>query len=407
MILAARYVAPVDGPVIEQGAIRIERATIGAVGTAKAICMSGNERVNFGDAVITPGFVNAHTHLELSHLAGRVPPSSDFTGWLRRLVDMGVKFPPTKGSVQQVVAEGIAQSLSAGVTTVGDITRFPAWSREALSQSDMRAVSFGEVIAIGARRHLLRERLNASLCTEYENDFLRCGVSPHAPYTVEPDALRECAMCCTDRRVPMAIHVAETLGEVEFTHDRTGVFADHLRTLGVWDDDIPISGLEPIPLIESSGLLTKRTVLAHANYVSDDDIELIAKRRASVAYCPRTHAAFEHPPHRFRDMLRAGVNVCIGTDSLASNPTLSILDELRFLRHEYPEMQCERLLEMGTLSGAKALGLEKSVGSITAGNEADLVVIPLSRDGDWREALDSMSEPIAVLSRGCFVVDNR
>jgi len=407
MILAARYVAPVDGSVIEQGAIRIEHSKIVAVGMANDICASGDECVDFGDAVITPGFVNAHTHLELSHLAGRVPPSSDFTGWLSRLVAMGDEFLPTKESVQQVVADGIAQSLRAGVTTVGDITRFPAWTREALSHSDMRAVSFGEVIAIGTRRHLLQERLEAALCTDCESDLLRCGVSPHAPYTVEPGALRECATRCSDRRVPMAIHAAETPGETEFTRDRTGVFADYLRKLGVWDDEIPVSGLAPIPLLDECGLLNERTILAHANYVCDDDIGLIAKSRASVAYCPRTHDAFAHRPHRFRDMLDAGVNVCIGTDSLASNPTLSLLDELRFLRREYPDMQCERLLEMGTLSGANALGLEKSVGSIALGKDADFVAIPISPSDDWHETLDSMAEPMAVLSRGRFVVDNR
>lgn len=407
MILTARFVAPIDGGVIEDGAIAIDGAKIVAVGSAKEVGGGADERIDFADAVIAPGFINAHTHLELTSMAGRVSPSADFTGWLTRLVQASGESAPTRHSVQQDVAEGVARSFRAGVTTVGDITRFPVWTREALLQTAMRAVSFGEVIAIGTRRDLLRDRLDAALCTDHQSERLRCGVSPHAPYTVEPDGLRRCAKLCARRSVPVCVHAAETRDEAEFTRDRTGALADYLRALGVWDDRIPASGLAPIPLLEACGLLADRSVLAHANYVSDQDIDRIARSGASVAYCPRTHAAFEHPPHRFGDMLDAGVNVCVGTDSLASNPTLSILDELRFLHKKYPDMDCARLLEMGTLSGARALGLDSGVGSITTGKNADLVVIPLSHGGDWWEVLRSSAEPVAVLSRGSFVIDNR
>ncbi len=407
MILAARYIAPVESPVIENGAIRFRDATVVAVGPSKEFDVGDEERVDFGNAVITPGFVNAHTHLELTHLAERVAPSPDFTGWLTRLVKTSSESLPTKESVQRIVTDGIFQSHRAGVTTVGDITRFPAWTRQALSNSMMRAVSFGEVIAVGTRRHLLQERLAAAMKTEFESELLRCGVSPHAPYTVEPNALRECARRSVEQLTPLCIHGAETLEESEFTCEGTGVFADYLRSLGVWDDDIPIAGLAPIPLFEASGLLTDRTVLAHANYVCDDDIHCIGENRASVAYCPRTHDAFEHPPHRFRDMLDAGVNVCIGTDSLASNPSLSILDELRFLHQMFPDFNSQQLLEMGTVSGAKALGLQDRVGSLAVGKDADLAVIPMESKGDWHEMFSSATEPIAVLSRGSFVVDNR
>ena len=149
------------------------------------------------------------------------------------------------------------------------------------------------------------------------------------------------------------------------------------------------------------GVLGPQTVLAHANYVSDSDIALIAASGASVAYCPRTHAAFGHPPHRFRDMLRAGVNVCLGTDSLASNPSLSILDELRLLQSKCHDVAPEDLLALGTLRGACALGFSHAVGSLTPGKSADFAVIPLPATAPtWDETLNSRNAPAAVYVQG-------
>ena len=175
-----------------------------------------------------------------------------------------------------------------------------------------------------------------------------------------------------------------------------------LRRLGLWDEQSPRSGCTPVELCAAAGLLGPETLLAHANYVSDADIATIAASRASVAYCPRTHDAFGHDPHRFRDMLRAGVNVCLGTDSLASNPSLSILDELRFLRMKCHDVAPRELLAMATLRGAAALGFADLTGSITPGKSADLVVIPLvpSKRASWESFLDSAVIPLAVYLAG-------
>jgi len=407
MIVTARYIAPVDGEVIEHGAVCVEESRITALGRAGDIATGKRVRLEFGNAVVTPGFVNAHTHLELTHLAGRVLPTRNFPSWLARLVAATGNDPPTKECVQRAVADGVAQSLNAGVTTVGDITRNPFATRGAIAETPIRAVSFGEVIAIGTRRHLLTERIEAALNRDHESHRLQIALSPHAPYTVEPDGLRRCARLAENQCVPLCIHAAETSDEAEFTRDASGAFAEHLRTLGVWDRAIPASGLAPIPLLQTCGLLTPRTVLAHANYLSDADIDRVARSRASVAFCPRTHAAFKHTAHRYPKMLDAGVNVCVATDSLASNPSLSILDELRFLHKNDPQISCDQLLTMGTLAPAKALGLQKHVGSITPGKDADLVVIPLPAGAPWKEMFRNDLDPIAVFARGTLLVDKR
>ncbi len=404
MLINARYVVPVDGPVITDGALTIRDGLITNVGPAKKITRAANETtIDYGDAVIVPGFVNAHTHLELTGLAGRMTPSSDFVGWLRSLVETFRQDPPTCQSVQTAVRDGVEQSLACGVTTVGDITSAPAWTRESLAASSMSGVSFGEVIAIGKRRGLLEQRLNQAATTECVTDRLRAGISPHAPYTVEPDGLRACAHRSDQLDMPLCIHLAETAYERSFSNNCTGPLADYLRSLGVWDEQIPKSGCGPVELAHRTGVLSQRTVIAHANYVDDADIELIRAAHATVAYCPRTHHAFDHAPHRFRDMLRAGINVCAGTDSLASNPSLSILDELRFIHELYPDFPTHDLLTMGTIAGARALELTDEVGSLAVGKRANLVV--LSHDSgsptdDWSTIFESMKTTTVVYVEG-------
>jgi len=404
MILKARYVVPVEGPVIENGAVAIEGPTILAVGRTDDVAGSG-PTVDYGDAVIGPGFVNAHTHLELSLLRGRVPPSRDFADWLRRLMAELISIGPDVEYVTSAVREGVIESLRGGVTTVGDITRHPRLTRPVLAGSPVRAVSFGEVAAIGNRRELLADRLEAAISTEHRTERFRVGVSPHSPYTLEPEGLRACAECSEQLDLPMCIHLAETPDEERFTRLGEGTLVEHLRTLGIWDDQIPIAGFGPIELADRMGVLTPKTLVAHANYVSDEDIERLRRSRASVAYCPRTHHAFGHSPHRFVEMMAAGINVCAGTDSLASNPSLSILDELRFLHRIRPAVDPATLLAMGTIRGARALGLEKRVGSLKSGKLADIVVFPVRPTAPtsvYEKLLESDTQPIAVYTGGRF-----
>ncbi len=398
MMLKGRYVVPVGGPVIENGGVVIRNGRIAAVG--RAADLHEPPDCDYGDAVICPGFVNAHTHLELTHLAGKVPPSPDFVDWLKRLTGLLMAQPATPDNVAGAVNAGIAQSLAAGVTTVGDVTRRPAWSRRTLKPSAIRAVSYGEVIAMGRLRTHLDERLEAAASIEHQTDRLRIGLSPHSPYTVEPDGLRACADRGRRMAAPLCIHLAETAEEEKFTQSRDGRLADFLQEMGIGDEDIPTSDCTPVELCRATGVLGKSTIVAHGNYMNDEDTTIIAQSGSSVAYCPRTHHAFGHPTHPFRDMLRAGVNVCIGTDSLASNPSLSVLDELRFLHRRHPDVATHELMAMGTIHGAAALGYSDVCGSLTVGKAADLVVLPLEGGGRWESLLESAQTPVAVFIDG-------
>lgn len=408
MIYRARFIVPSDGPPIENGALVVDAGRITFVGQygdlSETPIHAQRPRIDFGDAVILPGLVNAHTHLELTDLAGRVAPSCDFTAWLRSLFTLLSGGSRDEHTITSATCAGVQQSLAAGVTTVGDITRYPAWTRSILAASPLRTVSFGEVAAIGRRRHLLAERLHAA-CEPPSGTAsrLRIGISPHAPYTVEPAALRICLDAARTANLPVCMHVGEVVDEDRFTCQLEGTLADYLRELGLWDDQITAHGCRSVELLTHYPFPAERTLLAHVNYASDAAIELLARHGASVAYCPRTHAAFGHPPHRFCDMLAAGVNVCLGTDSLASNPSLSILDEIRFLHTRFPDVSPELLVALATEHGARALGLAEIAGSLTVGKRGDFVVVPLETGcaaHDWTSILASATNPSDVFVDG-------
>jgi len=401
MLIRAKHVVPVDGPAIKNGAVRIAGDHIAEVGSAKSV--DGSPTIDFGDAVILPGFVNAHTHLELGYCSALATDSLDFIAWLDRLIDARRRSIDLSADMAGSVRDGVHLSLSAGVTTLGDITTDPRLTRAELTRGPLRVVSFGEVIAMGATRGQLRDRLESALGDAHASGYVSVGVSPHSPYTVEPDGIRACADAATRLRLPLCMHLAETEAESQFTRDAAGPFRTFLERLRLWDGQTPCSHLSPVALAHACGALGSRTVLAHCNYVDDGDINLFVRTGAHVVYCPRTHAAFGHQPHRFDTMLNAGVNVCFGTDSLASNPSLSVLDEVRFVGRMRCDVEPATLIAMGTLRGAIALGLSDVIGTLSPGKSADLTVVPLDPSGS-SDALDNLlacdHQPIATYIRG-------
>ncbi|MCH7527862.1 MAG: amidohydrolase family protein, partial [Planctomycetes bacterium] len=190
MVLRAKHVVTVGGRPIRNGGILIERGRIVDVGSGKTL--DGSPVVDFGDAIILPGLVNAHTHLELTHCAGKIPPGDDLIDWLTRLMAF---FRARAGGDELYASSALAgmrQSLNSGVTTVGDITSLPGTVRPALARGPLRVVSFGEVRAVGRRRHLLEDRLRAAIDRVGDSEYLNAAVSPHAPYSIEPAGIRAC-----------------------------------------------------------------------------------------------------------------------------------------------------------------------------------------------------------------------
>lgn len=398
-LIRSRWVAPMDRPTIEDGAVLIESGRIAAVGPWKEL--HGGAAEDLGDSILMPGLVNAHTHLELSDCTPGEKPTRGLEQWLTRMLTrtrLDVAELETKSA--NAARLGAAQCLRFGVTRVGDISRQCHVTRTVLRESPLAVVSFGEVMAMAMRRMLLEERIERAIDRSCEGGRLVVGISPHAPYSVEPDGYRRCLEVAQRQKMPIATHLAETLSEWEFMSSHTGPLKALWDAWLTWDDQVPTFVGGPIAMAQMAGLLEYGALLAHVNYCDDAEMALLAGGRASVVYCPRTHDFLGHPEHRFREMLAMGINVALGTDSCASTPDLNLLEELRLLHRQYPATDVRQLWQMATLNGAKALRCETEAGSLTEGRCADLVTFSASGDDPLRELLENSAGPTGVWVAG-------
>ena len=379
MILRAKYVLDRNFQTIDNGFLRVESSRVVEVGTGKET--SAGEFIDCGDALLMPGLVNAHTHLELGSLHGAVTPTHNFVEWLTRLVPKMRQMATNPKQIQESVRSGLATSLVSGTTQLADISRFAPITREAIFNIDSRpaVISFGEVL--GAEDVTADKLLIQSVGRSHESDTLSLGISPHSAYSVSHFTMLKCVVAIAALRARMCIHAAESMEEEEFLVNGSGPLRDFLESVGACDSSYEPFGARPIEYLNRVGALGPLTLLAHCNYINDDEINLIACKKTSAVYCPRTHHAFGHPPHRFIDMLDAGINVCLGTDSLASNPSLSMLDEIRFLRTHRPDVPAEMILRMATANGEKALETQELSDEMSLAKRADLIAIPIDPMG--------------------------
>lgn len=377
LILHAQCVLSPDSPDLPDGAVVVQDHKI-----LDSIPFSQARR-RFPDACIIdlthcallPGLINAHTHLELTPLCGQIPYHGDFFNWVAGLTAARTDF---ESSLAEVIADACDRSLKAGVTTVGDICfRHRAWPH--LAQQPIRKVSFAEVFGITADADSPRQYLHQCLEHTQTEDLLTLGLSPHAPYSAAPHVFRTAAQIAADNHLPLTTHLAETTDEIEFLTTGAGRCLDYLHRIHRWDGSFVCPHRWPVDYFLSLDLPSHPFLLAHVNYLSDEELHALSQTSHSVVYCPRSHRFFQHPPHPFQKMLAAGINVCLGTDSLASNQTLSILDELRFLHRQYPNFSGRTLLKMATVNAAAALLMPNKIGAIAPNYHADLIAIPLTQ----------------------------
>jgi len=407
-LLSAAWIAPMDGPLIRDGAVVIAGGRIVDVGPASRLKADhpGATVDDCGNVVLMPGLINAHTHLELSDLRRGAPPEN-FVAWLLNLIGQTPRLGEEASQrIAAAVAIGVRQCLRFGVTTVGDISKQCMYTRPVLSPGPLRVISYGEIQAMAKRRVLLDERFAVAADLTHESERLHIGVTPHAPYTVEAAGYRHCLDWARRQNRPIATHLAETPEEALFLSEQTGPFR-YLWEFGVnaWDDSVPRHAGGPIRFARDVGLLDYPTLLAHVNYCDDDEISILAAGRASVVYCPRTHAYFGHSPHRWREMLARGINVAVGTDSCASSADLNLADDLRLLHEIAPEMPALELWQMATVRAARAMQMEGEVGSLTAGKRADLVAFAASGDDPLRGVLESDCLPAGLWIDGNNVAE--
>ena len=394
MILRAKYVMPDSRTIIENGAVAIQGSKIADVGPYPTVRSSSAPPIHdLGEAALTPGLVNAHTHLDLTSGADSVQRTPKFTDWVFQIV--GKRTP---SGIGPSVREGVQQSLIGGVTTVGDIDG-TGGSAQILRDTPIRKVVFFEVLGFfGEHAATGIARLATYLGAPPASDsLLTPALSPHAPYSTSAEIYRQCVAS----GLSVCTHIAETEAELEFLSSGTGAFVDYLEAFGISTVGWHPPQATPMQYMKTLGVLRKNSLLAHCNYLTDVDVATLAESGASVVFCPRSHHYFYHTDHPVLQLLEKGINVAIGTDSLASNWSLSLLDELKFLAHTQPCVRPETLFDMVTCNGAKGLRLAR-VGRLEKDWQADVIAVQIPNDGRpaIEQILDSSSENLLTVVDG-------
>ena len=382
----ARWVLPVASAPIERGVVVVQGAHIAYVGSADAWrTAAGAEHdvrvLDLGHAVLMPGLVNAHSHLELTAMRGLLEGLA-FRDWLLTLTSVRRELFDAESLLDSARA-GAQEALRNGITTCADTNESGA-PLEAMCMVGMRGIGYVEAFGPSPGQAsesiaLLRTRVEAFRMLD--TSLVQTGVSPHAPYTVSRALFAEVARYARDERLPVAVHIAESHAETAFVRDGVGPFADGLRARGI---PVAPQSRSPIALLAESGLLAVRPLLIHAIQVDDTDVQQIADAGATVVHCPISNAKLGHGIAPLQRMLRAGIHVGMGTDSVASNDRMDILGEARqatlvaaLLAGTPDALSASDALRLATHGGAEALGLGRRIGTLEAGKDADLAAFPL------------------------------
>jgi len=375
----ARWVLPISAPPIENGTVTVSDGRIGYVGP-RAGAPRGDDR-DLGDALLMPGLVNAHSHLELTLMRGFLE-DLDFASWIMRL--NGVKWAVLdRASMLDAARLGLVEGIRNGITAYAD-TCDSGVAFDAMIEAGVRGVMYQEVFGPDPSQcatSLAELRAKVGAFRTRETSLVRLGVSPHAPYTVSDPLYAAVAEYALRESLPVAVHIAESDVERQLVEQGAGVFAAGLRRRGI---AVTPRARSSIALLERHRVLETRPLLIHCVRVDDDDIDVIARAQCPVAHCPISNAKLGHGTSPLLELLDAGITVGIGSDSVASNNRMDMLEEsraailaqrARVARHD--ALCAKDALYLATLGGARALGFDAEIGSLDAGKSADLAAFPL------------------------------
>ena len=380
-LFRASWILPVIGPPIRDGWVAVEGNRISGVGEAPDYPGAGRDavqRVDFGDAVIMPALVNAHTHLELSWLRGRIGPASTFLGWVSGMMRERLQSADGRNEafVRASMAAALEEMKGSGTGLVGDISN-SLTHLDVLDASGLEGVVFHELIKFRATD---AEAFVDESCRRIEASGAghrwRLALAPHAPYSVAPSVYRALAAARGRlREARMSVHVAESPEEVEFIGRGSGGWQDLLKRLGAWDPDWRAPRCSPIEYLDRIGFWDERTLAVHAVQAGESDLAILASRGVTLVTCPLSNAWVGAGAPPVEAFSRSGARVAIGTDSLTSVEDLNLFRELAALHRIAPAVRPADLLRSATLAGAEALGFGGTHGAIQRGRRASLIAV--------------------------------
>lgn len=397
VIHTAAWLVNPDAPPLEGGALLVRNGLIETVGTlAELQAASSAPVIDHGDAALIPGFINAHTHLELTHFPSwRLRSGIDyhpdsFTDWLMYLVKTARGL--TAEDYLHSVHEGMRICLESGTTAIGEILANPVHA-PLYKESSLAGRLYFEVLGLGRTR--FGEKLGGavSAAVSPETGSMARGLSPHTPYTIGEEFLSGIREAAALHRLPLAIHISESAAETDFIFDSGGPLATVFYPFVGWERYLPPPRhCSPTELLDRNDLLTPSTLAIHCVHLTLADANILKERGVSIVLCPRSNERLDvgrAPVALFRKL---GIPLALGTDSLASNDSLSLWDEMRYALDAFPhDLTPAELFRMGTVGGAAALGISDMCGSLAVGKRADFQVVGSIGEGE-RGVLERLVE---------------
>jgi aminodeoxyfutalosine deaminase len=388
----ADWVVPIAAPPRANATVTVESGRIVSVGDAV------EPAVECGRVAILPSLVNAHTHLELSYLSGRVPSCVAFADWIRGVMGARREHPdPRAPMILDAMRDAVRQMRASGTGLVGDISN-TLLSVPLLDEAALPARVFYELLGFNATEPGERVARAAQEAGRASRPDVRIGLAPHAPYSVSPalfQAIRV-ALDAGPSRIS-SVHLGESAAEIELLRRGSGPLRMLLEELGVWTDSWRPPGGSPVAYLSDLGFLDGSVLAVHAVQCDGDDLARLAALGSTIVACPRSnrHVGVGSPP--LEAFYAMDVDVAFGTDSLASVDDLNLFQELAEARRIAPRVPARRLLESATLTGARALGFGDELGSLEPGTRASLIAVRIPEGvADVEEYLVSGIDPADV-----------
>jgi cytosine/adenosine deaminase-related metal-dependent hydrolase len=386
-IYRAEWLLPITAPPVRNGAVAVDGDRITAVGTladVRAACPDSAE-VDFGQAVVMPGFVNAHSHLEYTTFRGLLD-DEEFGDWILQLVDVKASLTPEEYLFSARL--GAAESIASGVTTVAD-TSYSGRAVQAATEAGLRGRLYLEVFGIDDTRldqTLADVQTRLATAREQASPIFDIGLAPHAPYTVSSRLYQAIAALSREQGIKVSGHVAESREELTYVRSGSGKFAHDFREKMGWERMlVQPYGVSPIKYLQQWGVFDENFLAAHCVLANTEDIAILKSKNAAVAHCPKSNAKLGCGVAPLIDLLHAGVRVGFGTDSPASSNIIDMFDEMRValflhraVERDVSVLDAATCVRIATLGGAEALGLSAQVGSLEAGKCADFIAVDVS-----------------------------
>ena len=403
MIIRARMVVTMDGAPIENGAVAVSGNRIVDVGRFDDIkTRNAGNAVDLGEQVLLPGLINAHCHLDYTCLRGKIPPQKSFTDWIRVINTEKSELSP-KDYVASI-NDGFEEAKRFGTSAIANLTGFPeliprvqppirtSWFAELI---DIRAPERANELVDAAIESLGRARPELVL-SEAEGGA-PWGLAPHALFTASSNLFRRCEEIAQQEHILLTTHLAESREEMEMFRDASGPLYEFMQSIGRPMDDC--GNETPLGLFVGApgGRALPQWIVAHLNELTERDFELLERSNSKfhIVHCPRSHNYFGHSPFAFDRLRSLAFNICLGTDSLASNESLSLFAEMRAFQKNFPRVSPEEILRMATVNSARALRYENALGQIRPGFGADLIAVPCSTSSDIFEQIIECDAPVS------------